>query len=117
MLDYDSLTPAIEGCDGVFHLATPVPENKIVNPEKEVLNVAVEGSLNVLKVCSAMKVQKAVVMSSNAAVDFNPYWPQDRLKDETCWSDTEFARRVGIGMLLPRLWLNRQPWSMQIRMD
>jgi nucleoside-diphosphate-sugar epimerase len=33
VLDYDTLTSAIDGCDGVFHLATPVPENKIVDPE------------------------------------------------------------------------------------
>jgi hypothetical protein len=24
----------VEGCDVVFHLATPVPENKIVDPEE-----------------------------------------------------------------------------------
>ena len=33
VLDYDTLTPAVEGCEGVFHLATPVPEDKIVDPE------------------------------------------------------------------------------------
>jgi hypothetical protein len=33
VLDYDTLTPAVEGCEGVFHLATPVPEDEIVDPE------------------------------------------------------------------------------------
>jgi len=33
MLDYDTLTPAVEGCEGIFHLATPVPEDKVVDPE------------------------------------------------------------------------------------
>ncbi|TVU10059.1 hypothetical protein EJB05_43565, partial [Eragrostis curvula] len=33
VLDDDTLTPAVEGCEGVFHLATPVPEDKIVDPE------------------------------------------------------------------------------------
>ncbi|KAJ1290216.1 hypothetical protein BS78_02G226300 [Paspalum vaginatum] len=35
VLDYDTLTPAVEGCEGVFHLATPVPEDMIVDPESE----------------------------------------------------------------------------------
>ncbi|WVZ65411.1 hypothetical protein U9M48_014776 [Paspalum notatum var. saurae] len=91
VLDYDTLTPAVEGCEGVFHLATPVPEDKI----SEVLRPAMEGTLNVLKVCSAAKVKKLVVMSSIAAVDFNPNWPQDILKDESCWSDKEFCEENG----------------------
>ncbi|KAK3133699.1 hypothetical protein QOZ80_6AG0539870 [Eleusine coracana subsp. coracana] len=95
MLDYDTLTPAVEGCEGVFHLATPVPEDKIGDPESEVLDPAVKGTLNILKVSSATKVQKLVVISSNAAVDFNPNWPQDKLKDESCWSDKEFCKKTG----------------------
>ncbi|XP_021309219.1 cinnamoyl-CoA reductase 2 [Sorghum bicolor] len=70
VLDCETLTPAVQGCQGVFHLATPVPEDKILHPD----------------------VHKVVVMSSNAAVTSNPNWPQDRLKDESCWSDTEFCK-------------------------
>ena len=33
VLDCETLTRAFEGCEGVFHLATPVPEDKIVDPE------------------------------------------------------------------------------------
>lgn len=95
VLDYDTLTSAVEGCEGIFHLATPVPEDKIVDPESEVLDTAVKGTLNVLKICTAAKVHKLVVMSSNAAVDFNPNWPQDILKDESCWSDKEFCKENG----------------------
>ncbi|CAL5063650.1 unnamed protein product [Urochloa decumbens] len=95
VLDYDTLTHAVEGCEGVFHLATPVPGDEMVDPELEVLDPAVKGTLNVLKVCSAAKVQKLVLVSSNAAVDFNPNWPQDILKDESCWSDIEFCKENG----------------------
>nr|CAB3453809.1 unnamed protein product [Digitaria exilis] len=66
----------------------------------EVLNPAVKGTLNVLKVCSAAKVQKLVVLSSNAAVDFNPNWPQDKIKDESCWSDKEFCKENGVACLV-----------------
>ncbi|KAL6640892.1 hypothetical protein ACP70R_019073 [Stipagrostis hirtigluma subsp. patula] len=91
VLEYDTLTPAVEGCEGLFHLATPVPEHEVADPQSEVLDPAVKGTLNVLKVCSRMKVQKVVVMSSNAAVNSNPNWPHDRLKDESCWSNKEFC--------------------------
>jgi nucleoside-diphosphate-sugar epimerase len=30
VLDYDTLTAAFAGCDGVFHAATPVPDGKLV---------------------------------------------------------------------------------------
>ncbi|KAI5022596.1 hypothetical protein ZWY2020_059326 [Hordeum vulgare] len=63
VLDYDTLTRALEGCEGIFHLATPVPEDKIVDPEAEVLAPAVKGTSNVLKACSAMKVQKILLFA------------------------------------------------------
>jgi hypothetical protein len=33
LLDYDSMAAAITGCQGVFHVATPVPSGKIIDPE------------------------------------------------------------------------------------
>ncbi|EAZ45213.1 hypothetical protein OsJ_29858 [Oryza sativa Japonica Group] len=83
VLDLDALTHAVQGCDGVFHLATP----------SEVIDPAVKGTLNVLKACSVAKVQKVVVMSSNAAVDVNPDWPPNRLKYESCWSDLALCEK------------------------
>ncbi|OEL17377.1 Cinnamoyl-CoA reductase 1 [Dichanthelium oligosanthes] len=83
VLDCKTLTPAVEGCRGVFHLATPVPEDKIIDPE---------ASLCSLDNLADVVVHKVVVMSSNAAVTSNPNWPQDRPKDESCWSDKEFCK-------------------------
>lgn len=36
LLDYDSLRAAIEGCDGVFHVASPVPSLSVANTEARV---------------------------------------------------------------------------------
>ncbi|KAL6844764.1 hypothetical protein ACP4OV_025423 [Aristida adscensionis] len=87
VLDGDALAAAVAGCEGTFHVASPVPCDKVVDPESEVLGPAVEGTLNILQVCSAKNVQKVVVVSSTSAVHFNPNWPQGKPKDETCWSD------------------------------
>ncbi|EEC84805.1 hypothetical protein OsI_31871 [Oryza sativa Indica Group] len=81
VLDGGSLTAAFAGCEGVFHPATP----------KEMMAPAVKGTRNVLEACSAAGVQKLVVVSSIAAVFFNPSWPHDRPKDETSWSDKKLC--------------------------
>ncbi|KAI4989740.1 hypothetical protein ZWY2020_038103 [Hordeum vulgare] len=87
VLDSAALAAAVEGCEGVFHVASPVPADKILDPESEVMVPAVKGTVNILEVCSSMKVQKVVVVSSTSSVHFNPSWPQGKPKDESCWSD------------------------------
>ncbi|KAL6655329.1 hypothetical protein ACP70R_006155 [Stipagrostis hirtigluma subsp. patula] len=87
VLDRDALAAAVARCEGVFHVACPVPADKVVDPESEVLAPAVKGTLNILQACSANNVQKVVVVSSTSAVHCNPNWPQGKPKDENCWSD------------------------------
>ncbi|KAF8022440.1 hypothetical protein BT93_F0079 [Corymbia citriodora subsp. variegata] len=91
LLDYNSLQSAIEGCTGVLHVASPVPSSSIQNPEIELLDPAVKGTLNVLKACCEAKVKRVVYVSSISAIVMNPMWPKKRVKDETCWSDKEYC--------------------------
>ncbi|XP_038703162.1 cinnamoyl-CoA reductase 1-like [Tripterygium wilfordii] len=94
LLDYSSLYSAIAGCNGVIHIASPVPSSTTTNPEVEVFEPAVKGTLNVLKACFEAKVKRAVVVSSEGAVLMNPGWPKGKVKDETCWSDREYCRKT-----------------------
>lgn len=94
LLDFNSLTLAITGCDGVFHVASPVPAGSVSNPEVELVEPAVKGTLNVLKACSEANVKRVVFVSSVAAIVFNPDWPKGRAKDESCWSDKEYCKRT-----------------------
>ncbi|OWM70551.1 hypothetical protein CDL15_Pgr014224 [Punica granatum] len=80
--DYGSLRSAIEGCAGVLHVACPV----------DVVEPAVNGTLNVLKACSEAKVKRVIYVSSVAAVTMNPNWPKEQVMDETCWSDKEYCK-------------------------
>ncbi|KAL6178795.1 hypothetical protein ACLB2K_050313 [Fragaria x ananassa] len=96
LLDYDSLCSAISGCSGVFHVASPVPTTEVKDPEAEVLEPAVRGTLNVLKACLEAKVKRVVLVSSTAAVVMNPNWPKDQVKDESCWSDTEYIKTTSM---------------------
>ncbi|XP_062200068.1 cinnamoyl-CoA reductase 1-like [Phragmites australis] len=114
LLDYDAMAAAIAGCQGVFHVATPVPSVTMTDPElsvicichtlcsnamlcttfqREMLDPAVSGTTNVLKAASAANVHRVVVVSSMVAVEINPKdWPKDKIKDESCWSDKELCR-------------------------
>ncbi|XP_050379256.1 cinnamoyl-CoA reductase 1-like [Argentina anserina] len=93
LLDYNSLRLAVSGCSGVFHVASPVPfPTTITDPEAQLLEPAVKGTLNVLKACVEAKVKRVVVVSSIAAVVKNPNWPKDQVKDESCWSDVEYVK-------------------------
>ncbi|KAF7073210.1 hypothetical protein CFC21_078241 [Triticum aestivum] len=93
LLDYDAMVAAIEGCQGVFHVASPVPSENATDPELELLRPAVAGTKNVLEAASAEKIRRVVVVSSIVAVDINPKdWPNDKIKDENCWSDRDFCR-------------------------
>ncbi|XP_031406508.1 cinnamoyl-CoA reductase 1-like [Punica granatum] len=102
LLDYDSLRLAIAGCAGVIHVACPVPASALTNPEVEMLEPAIKGTLNVLKACSEAKVKRTVYISSIAAVMMNPKWPKDRVMDETCWSDKEYCRATEIWYYLAK---------------
>jgi len=68
--------------------------------QSEVLSPAVKGTLNVLQACSANNVQKVVVVSSTAAVHYNPSWPHGRIKDESCWSDKNFCMKNEVSKII-----------------
>lgn len=93
MLDYSSVAAAVAGCEGVFHVASPVPSGKSSNPEEDVIAPAVTGTLNVLKACCEAKVKRAVVVSSVAALFNNPNWPKGKDFTEDSWSDEEYCRK------------------------
>ncbi|CAA6674125.1 unnamed protein product [Spirodela intermedia] len=96
LLDCESLSAAIAGCEGVFHAACPVLLETIPDPEADMIRPAVDGTLNVLKACSEAKVRRVVLVSSVVAVVWNPNWPFDKLMDENRWSDKELCRKTEV---------------------
>ncbi|XP_054784734.1 vestitone reductase-like [Prosopis cineraria] len=88
----ESFKEAIEGCVGVFHVATPVDfEEK--EPEEIVTKISIDGALGILKACLASKTVKRVVYtSSSAAVSY--VGKEDEVKYETLWSDVHLLRTL-----------------------
>ncbi|KAG8646263.1 phenylacetaldehyde reductase [Manihot esculenta] len=94
LLEEGSFDGIVDGCDGVFHTASPVILSTNA-PEADLLEPAVKGTLNVLKSCSkAPSIKRVVVTSSMAAVMFNekPLSP-DVVVDETWFSDRAFCEQ------------------------
>ncbi|CAB4268161.1 unnamed protein product [Prunus armeniaca] len=88
LIEEGSFDAAVDGCEGVFHTASPVLFSA-TNPQAELIDPAVKGTLNVLKSCVKFATVKRVVLTSSmAAVIFNgrPLTP-DVVIDETWFSD------------------------------
>ncbi|XP_066328816.1 cinnamoyl-CoA reductase 1-like [Miscanthus floridulus] len=88
VLDRDSLHAAFAGCDGVFHVASPVSN------DPELVPVAVEGTRNVINVAADEGARRVVFTSSYGAVHMDPNRSPDTVLDETCWSDYDFCKRT-----------------------
>ena len=58
----------------------------------EVLDPAINGTLNVLKACVTAKIKRVVMTSSVAAVSGDPNRPKEKVVDESCWSNEDFLR-------------------------
>ncbi|WP_116108791.1 NAD-dependent epimerase/dehydratase family protein [Lewinella sp. IMCC34191] len=66
LLDEGSYTEAMEGCELVFHTASPFNPN-VDHPEKELIEPAVKGTKNVLNSANKVDSVKRVVLTSSCA--------------------------------------------------
>ncbi|PON57532.1 NAD(P)-binding domain containing protein [Trema orientale] len=94
LLEEGSFDPIIDGCEGVFHTASPVLAS-VTDPQAELIDPALKGTLNVLRSCvKAPSLKRVVFTSSSRAVFANgrPVTP-DVIADETWFSDITFCEK------------------------
>ncbi|XP_074335374.1 phenylacetaldehyde reductase-like isoform X1 [Apium graveolens] len=87
LLEERSFNPAVNGCCCVFHTASPVTLSSS-NPQADLIEPAVKGTLNVLQSCTKIPSIKRVVITSSMAsvmVTGKPLKP-DVVMDETWFS-------------------------------
>jgi len=112
LLDEGTFDAAVDGCEGVFHTASPFYIG-VKDPQAEMLDPAVKGTLNVLNACAkASSVKRVVVTSSVAAVTYNsrPRSP-DTVVDETWFSDAEYCKQVKLWYHLSKTMAEESAWK------
>mmetsp|Transcript_42751 Transcript_42751/g.50099 ORF Transcript_42751/g.50099 Transcript_42751/m.50099 type:complete len:283 (-) Transcript_42751:41-889(-) len=80
----ESLKEAVEGCDYVLHVASPLPAES-PKDEDEVIKPAVQGTVGILEACVGSTVKKLVITSSCVAI-FD-YMKGERVVDENDWAE------------------------------
>ncbi|XVF73605.1 hypothetical protein PTKIN_Ptkin12aG0215800 [Pterospermum kingtungense] len=92
LLDEGCFDSIVDGCQGVFHTASPAFFSA-PNPQAEIIDPAIKGTLNVLKSCARVSsIKRVVITGSMASVLYSakPLTP-DVVVDETWFSDPRFC--------------------------
>ncbi|CAN8288304.1 unnamed protein product [Cochlearia groenlandica] len=112
LLEEGSFDSAIDGCQGVFHTASPFYHD-VKDPQAELLDPAVKGTINVLSSClKTSSVKRVVLTSSIAAVAFNgmPRTP-DTIVDESWFADPEYCRASKLWYVLSKTLAENAAWK------
>ncbi|EYU33232.1 hypothetical protein ABFS82_02G080800 [Erythranthe guttata] len=93
LLDAAAVDRAVEGCagGGVFHVASPCTLDDPVDPQAELVDPAVKGTLNVLAAAKKFGVRRVVLTSSISAMVPNPGWTRGKVFDESSWTDLDYC--------------------------
>ena len=97
LLEPGSLDAALEGCDALIHTATAVIL-AAPDPQKQIIDVAVKGTQNVLdSVARTPSVKRIVMTSSIAAVMSYDQQHKTYTEDDWCTSDDIWLDPYGMG--------------------
>ncbi|KAJ7537096.1 hypothetical protein O6H91_12G097100 [Diphasiastrum complanatum] len=111
ILDERSLDAALSGCEGVFHTASPVIFY-VDDPQAQLMEPAVTGTLNVLKACTNHPTINRVVMtSSTATVQYPDDELSDQVLDESNWSSVELCTRLKLWYALSKMLAEQAAWK------
>jgi len=85
-----------QGCDCVFHLASPtlIEQGDMKSPEDDMIELARNGTLNVLQSCKKAGVKAVVITSSMCAATPTPNRP--KVINESHWANAEVQREKGL---------------------
>ncbi|KAI9078260.1 hypothetical protein K1719_039762 [Acacia pycnantha] len=112
LLEEGSFDSVVEGCEGVFHTASPYSIDP-KDPQAELIDPAVKGTLNVLKSCAkSPSVKRVVFTSSIVAVIINekPKTPEV-VVDETWFSNPNLCRDLKQWYVLSKTMAEDAAWK------
>ncbi|XP_047939716.1 phenylacetaldehyde reductase-like [Salvia hispanica] len=109
LLDYDSIAAAIRGAAGVFHVASPCIIDQVDDPQRELLDPAIKGTLNVLKAAKNLNVRRVVVTSSISAMIPGSGTLADVGEDS--WVDEDYCCQNGLWYTLSKALAEKAAWK------
>ncbi|XP_058225315.1 phenylacetaldehyde reductase-like isoform X1 [Rhododendron vialii] len=112
LLEEGSFDSIVDGCEGVFHTASPV-QFSVTDPQAELIDPAVKGTINVLRSCAKVpSVKRVVLTSSMAAVAYNRNMLSPGvLVDETWFSDPSFCKESKLWYQLSKTLAEQAAWK------
>ncbi|GMI65943.1 hypothetical protein like AT5G19440 [Hibiscus trionum] len=114
LLDEGSFDSAVEGCIGVFHTASPcfIPST-VKDPQAEMVEPAVKGTLNVLRSCAKVASVKRVIITSSLAAVVLTGKPlaDDVVVDETWFSDPALCEKSKQWYMLSKTIAEKAAWE------
>ncbi|OAY39972.1 hypothetical protein MANES_10G138900v8 [Manihot esculenta] len=112
LLEEGSFDAAVDGCEGVFHTASPVLF-AATDPQAELIDPAVKGTLNVLKACTKVKsVKRVIITSSMATIPYNGKpLHLDVVVDETWFSDPAVCKELKLWYVLSKTLAEEAAWK------
>ncbi|KAM7251241.1 hypothetical protein ACFE04_023124 [Oxalis oulophora] len=113
LLDQRVFNSIIHGCHTVFHTASPVDLSLDINdPQLELIGPAVNGTLNILKLCAKTSSVKRVVFTSTfGAVILNGRPLASEVVDETWFSDPTFCKELKLWYMLSKTLAEEAAWK------
>ncbi|XP_019151068.1 PREDICTED: cinnamoyl-CoA reductase 1-like isoform X1 [Ipomoea nil] len=112
LLEENSFDDAINGCEGVFHTASPVDLSPSAT-KVGLIDPAVKGTLTILESCVRTPSMKRVVVTSSIASIFikrDPITPTN-VVDETWYTDKEFAEEAKQWYVLSKVLAEEAGWK------
>jgi len=113
LLDEGSFDTAATGCEIVFHTAIPfILQEEIVDAQKQVVEPALKGTLNVLHSVEKAGTVRRVVITSSVAAIASTNLPEDHVFTEADWNETATIEN-GQGYRLSKVLAERAAWDFQ----
>ncbi|KAF2319618.1 hypothetical protein GH714_017622 [Hevea brasiliensis] len=112
LLEEGSFDAAVDGCEGVFHTASPVIF-AVTDPQAELIDPAVKGTLNVLKSCTKVQsIKRVIITSSMVTIPYNGKpLSLDVVVDETWFSDPTLCKEMKLWYVLSKTLAEEAAWK------
>ncbi|XP_057765731.1 tetraketide alpha-pyrone reductase 2 [Salvia miltiorrhiza] len=112
LVEEGSFDAAVEGVDGVFHVASPVLVPYDDNVKENLIDPCINGTLNVLRSCKkASSVKRVVLTSSCSSIRYRFDAEEASPLNESHWSDPEYCKRRSLWYGYAKTVAEKEAWN------